>query len=411
MNRRQFLTTAVGSAIGAASLPGFPLTARDRLSDWKSRAKTRHRIASIRTWHIDLNPASRTVRRARHKFPFGPFAMQAGALMVEIVTDKGLKGYGLGGGGLAGALIVDRHLRHLIQDRDPLEVEQLWQRMYHFTSIYGRRGIVIYALSGVDLALWDLCGKILNTPVYGLVTEQPRLKIPVYATGSDPGYYASRGIEAVKLPLLHGLDDGQSGFEKNLEAVNKARDALGPKAELMVDAYLKWDVDYTLRFADAVAGARLRWIEEAVALDDYQGMAELVRKVDSTWIVSGEHEFTRHGFRELLRHKAADMVQPDISWAGGFGECLQIASMAAAEGIPTWPHQGGTAWGLHLIATLPMPCRAETFGPSRSEPDNELFSALRPSPKDGFLTLDERPGFGVEIDERLLDAYTVERLG
>lgn len=412
IERREFLASLGAVALFGAIGRRQGVEKQARAEQWKSRARTRHKITGVRTWHIDLNPVSVTSARANrppNRFA-SPFAMQAGALMVEVTTDKGLKGYGLGGGGLASALIIDRHMKHFVIDRDPLDVDEIWDEIYHYTSIYGRRGLVIYALSGIDLALYDLCGKILRAPAYSLITDQPRLKIPAYATGADPGYYVEQGFTAVKISIPYGVKDGKDGFQKNLDLVNQTRRAIGPTAELMTDVYLKWDVDYTLRFASAAAEARIKWIEEPIPLDDYEGMAKLVKEVDPTWIVSGEHEFTRYGFRELLRWKAADAVQPDISWAGGFGECVRIAEEAARQQIPTWPHQGGTPWGLHLIATLPTPCRAEAFGPSRGKAENRLFQALRPETKDGIFNLDDKPGFGVEVDEKLLDAHTVDRL-
>ena len=395
---------------------------------WKGRARERHTVVRIRTWHVNLNPrampdsgfASGGFRGdtetpgpppgVGHVDWRGPFAAQAGALIVEITTDKGLKGYGLGGGGLAGAMIIDRHLQYYVRGRDPLDVEEVWDLLYHVTSIYGRRGVVIYALSGIELALVDLCGKIVDAPVYSLITDTPCLEIPAYATGDDIGYYAENGFTACKIPLRNGLGQGEEGLAKNLEMVSSARDVIGPEVELMADIYLRWDVDYTLRFAAASAAAGLKWIEEPIALDDYEGMARLVREVNPAWIVSGEHEFTRYGFRELLRWKAAEMIQPDISWAGGFTECLRIAREAAEMGIPTWLHQAGTPWGLHLSACLPLPCMAETFGPSREGVENELYRLLRPVPRDGNFKVDDAPGFGVNIDEALLDAYTVDWL-
>ena len=165
---------------------------------WKARAKTRHTVVGIRTWHVNLNPRAmpslgfakgqqwqKPATQTAHVDWRGPFATQAGALIVEITTDKGLKGYGLGGGGLAGAMIIDKHLQHFVIGRDPLDVEEIWDRLYHITSIYGRRGLVIYVLSGIELALVDLCGKIVDAPVYSLVTDTPCLKIPAYATGAD----------------------------------------------------------------------------------------------------------------------------------------------------------------------------------------------------------------------------------
>ena len=388
-------------------------------TEWKTRAKERHSVAGIRTWNVNLNPrAMPTLGFAKGDMPGqstpqnmhvdwrGPFAAQAGALIVQITTDKGLKGYGLGGGGLAGAMIIDKHLQHFVLGRDPLDVEEIWEHLYHVTSIYGRRGLVIYALSGIELALVDLCGKILGVPVYSLFTGTPLLQIPAYATGADVGYYADNGFTACKLPLKNGLIEGEDGFKQNIDMISTARDAIGPDVALMADIYLRWDVDYTLRFANETTHLNLKWIEEPIPLDDYAGMARLVKEIASTWIASGEHEFTRYGFRELLRWHAADMIQPDVSWAGGFTECLRIAHEAAEQDIPTWLHQAGTPWGLHLTACLPLPCMAETFGPSRNGVENELYRLLRPSPRDGFFTVSDAPGFGVDIDEGLLEAYT-----
>ncbi len=390
-------------------------------ADWKTHARTRHKVVGIRSWHVNLNPRAMptmgfakagnqnvpTNTGVQHIDWRGPFATQAGALIVEITTDKGLKGYGLGGGGAAAALIIEKHLQHFVIGRDPLDVEDIWTHLYHITSIYGRRGLVIYALSGLELALVDLCGKIVDMPVYSLITETPRCQIPAYATGPDVGYYAEKGFTACKIPLRNGLAEGEDGFAENIEMIYTARNTVGAEVQLMADIYLRWDVDYTLRFAEAAGDAQLKWIEEPIPLDDYAGMAKLVKAVQPTWIVSGEHEFTRYGFRELLRWKAADMIQPDVSWAGGFIECIRIAQEAAELGIPTWPHQAGTPWGLHLTACLPMPCMAETFGPSRAGVENELYRRLRPTPQDGHFTLDDKPGFGVYIEETLLDTYTV----
>ena len=214
---------------------------------WKTRAKTRHTVVGIRTWHVNLNPRAmpslgfakgqwqKPATRTAHVDWRGPFAAQAGALIVEIITDKGLKGYGLGGGGLAGALIIEGHLQNFVIGCDPLDVEEIWERLYHITSIYGRRGLVIYVLSGIELALVDLCGQIVDAPVYSLITDTPRLEIPAYATGADVGYYAENGFAACKLPLRNGLAEGEDGFAQNVEMIHAARDAVGTKTELMTD--------------------------------------------------------------------------------------------------------------------------------------------------------------------------------
>jgi len=368
----------------------------------------RMRIAGIRTYHVDLNPA--LMRTSGFPARRGPFAAQAGALMVEITTDQGLTGYGLGGGGLASALIIHRHLEQFLIGRDPLEASKIWDELYAITSIYGRRGLPIMAISGIDLALWDIAGKAAGKPVYRLVSGKPRLRFPAYATAGNFELAVEQGFRAVKLAIPHGLPEGKKGFDENLGLVMEARRQIGPEVELMIDVYLKWDVDYTLRFARAARDAHLKWIEEPIPVDDYEGMARLCREVKDTLIVSGEHEFTRYGFRELLRYKAAQILQPDISWAGGFSECLKIGELGAREGIPTYPHQGGTPWGLHLIAALPLPAWGETWGPTGRATENELFARLRPAVTKGEFLLDDKPGFGVDLDRALLERYTVDRI-
>jgi L-rhamnonate dehydratase len=366
------------------------------------------RTSEIRTYHVDLNPTA--LRGSPVSRQRGPFAAQAGALLVEITTDDGLTGWGLGGGGLASALIIDRHLKHFVLGRDPREAEKVWDELYAVTQTYGRRGLPIMAISGIDLALWDLTGKAAGKPVYRLAAEKPRTRFFAYATSGNFALAVEQGFRGVKMSIPYGVADGEKGFQENLRLVREARAQIGPEVELMIDVYLKWDVDYTLRFARAARDAGLKWIEEPIPVDDYEGMARLCREVKDTLIVSGEHEFTRYGFRELVRYQASKILQPDISWAGGFSECLKIAQLGAASGLPTWPHQGGTPWGLHLIASLPLPAWAETWGPSVRPPDNELFQKLRPAARNGEFVLDDRPGFGVDLTRDLVERYTVDRL-
>ena len=230
MSKKQRSAVDTGNETNiAVEPPNYAAEAQARAAEWKDRAKTRHKIAGIRTWHLNLNPGtmpsmaySKVGRQVQmppepknvHVDWRGPFATQAGALMVEITTDQGLKGYGLGGGGLAGALIIDRHMKYFTLERDPLDVEEIWDNLYHITSIYGRRGVVIYALSGIELALWDLCGKILDAPVYSLITDEPQLEIPAYATGVDVGYYVAQGFTACKPGLRNGNRRGRGRFCK-----------------------------------------------------------------------------------------------------------------------------------------------------------------------------------------------------
>jgi L-rhamnonate dehydratase len=322
-----------------------------------------------------------------------------GSVYVEIQTDKGVYGHGEGGGGDAAAIIVEKHFKRLLVGEDPFDVERLWDILFRASLPYGRKGLAIMALSGVDLALWDIRGKALGLPVYKLLGGKTKEKIFAYATGNDAEWFVRQGFRAVKLAMPHGPADGREGMRKNVELVRRTREIVGPDADVMLDCYMAWDVEYTLRMAELLEPYKVRWIEEALLPDDYEGFGKLNAQIHSTLIATGEHEFTRFGFEELLHHKGASILQPDITWCGGLTEIRKIADLAAAQGLPVIPHAGGTVWGLHFIAATPNAPWAETIGPSR-ELERERKSRIRrffPLPEKGFLWPADDPGFGIDL--------------
>ena len=170
---------------------------------------------------------------------------------------------------------------------------------------------------------------------------QRKERIPVYGTGPNPLFHKERGFFGAKVPFPYGPADGRRGFEANVRAIAAHRGAVGDGYPLMVDCYMSLDVAYAVEFARAVEPYGLYWIEEALHPDDWEGYRQL--KAAAPWVrwVTGEHEYTRWGFRELIRHRAIDIVQPDLMWAGGFSEALRIASLASAFDVTVVPHAGG----------------------------------------------------------------------
>jgi L-rhamnonate dehydratase len=317
-------------------------------------------------------------------------AMAQIAVLVD--TDAGLTGLGVGGGGRAGVHVVETVLRDVLLGRDPGDIEALWATMYRATLPFGRKGLAVWALSGVDLALWDLAGKAAGVPVHALLGGLRHSAIPVYASiGHDVRDEAEQGFRHVKLHMPRPFP----GVAASVDVVRRARARLGPEVELYVDAFLEWDVDTTLRLADAFVASGVRWIEEPLSPDDLDGYAELCRRSPIP-IAGGEHECGLHGFREIVARRAHQILQPDASWCGGLTALRQIFRLGAESGLRVVPHRGGEVWGLHAIAALSRAPLAESRRPwvtwLRGEPRIE-HGVIRPT---------DAPGFGVELDPAAL---------
>ena len=386
VSRRGFL----GAMGGAAPLAGAP--APRIVSVKATPVALAKRFANRRpSFTSDIDPA-----RWRHN---GPFAQLNGAVMVEIKTDQGITGYGLGGGGGAASYVIEHHLADLLVGANPLHVEALWDQMYSSTLLYGRRGLVIMAISGMDHALWDIAGKHAGKPVHDLLGGPIKDKVPSYYTGPvERGL--ELGVRAFKLGVREGVREGREGMKKLEERLRRARQAIGPDAELMIDCITTWDVPHTLEMAERLRDVRLAFIEEPLSPDDIEGYETLCRQVSGTRIASGEHEYTRFGFQILLRHNAVHILQPDLTWCGGLTEIRRVAAMAAAKSLPVIPHRGGSVYGLALILTAPNCTLAESFG--LDEDSNDLMKALAPPFDKGHYYPPTKPGFGAELNEELI---------
>jgi L-rhamnonate dehydratase len=326
---------------------------------------------------------------------FGPFSQLSGSILVEIKTTGGLTGYGLGGGGSAAVHVIETHLKDLLLKADPANIELLWDQMYNSSLFYGRKGIAIQAISGIDLALWDLAGKTANLPVYKLLGGKTKDRVPVYLTSKKVELGLDKGIRAYKLPIDSSPHEGKEGMRKAVAEIEAARKAIGPDADLMIDVLCRWNVPYTMEMADRLAPSKLMFIEEPLNPDDLAGYHQLCQKIETTKIAHGEHEYTRYGFENLITRKAAHILQPDITWSGGLTELRRIAALAQAAQLPLIPHRGGSVFGLHFILATPNCNLAESFG--IGEPGNEMMQAMSPKFADGHIYPSDKPGFGLSL--------------
>jgi L-rhamnonate dehydratase len=327
-----------------------------------------------------------------------------GTLVVEIEAEDGTVGFAVTTGGEPACYIVEKHLARFLEGRNPAETEKIWDQMYFSTQYYGRKGLVINAISGVDLALWDLLGKLRDEPVHQLLGGPVRDELQFYATGARPDIARELGFIGGKLPLHHGPAEGLEGLHKNVALLADMRAKCGDDFWLMYDCWMALDVDYASRLAHACHEHGLKWIEEAISPDDYWGYAELKRNVPKGMLVTtGEHEATRWGFRMLMEMDCCDIIQPDVGWCGGITELLKISALADAKGKMVVPH-GSSVYSYHFVVTRHHSPFAEFLmmhpGPTEVVPMFAPQLLGEPVPVNGRIRTSalDRPGFGVELN-------------
>lgn len=316
-----------------------------------------------------------------------------GQILVAVDTDAGRVGYGGGGGGAAGIHVVRTVLRELLVGRPVEPVEARWQEMYDATLPFGRKGIAVMALSGVDLALWDLRGKAAGKQVAALLGDKVRTEIPTYATVWDaiPAELIGKH-HAFKIHVGKAEDLSVDALEATVAA---ARLQVGPDVPLMLDAWMKWTVPFTVEVARRLEEYHLTWIEEPLSPDDLDGYAQLVRRCPIP-MAGGEHEFTAAAFGDLIRRRLHHVVQPDVCWCGGMTELVKIYHLAKEHGVRVCPHRGAEPWGLHAIAALDPEPLAEMGRPWLT------WVRGQPAIYDGLARLTAAPGFGVHFEQATL---------
>ena len=352
--------------------------------------------------HI-ATPMSRYPEYRQSRRSFGINVL--GTLVIEVQAADGTVGFAVTTGGEPAAYIVEHHLARFLEGRKVTDIETMWDQMYHATLFYGRKGIVLNTISGVDLALWDLLGKVRREPVFHLLGGAVRDELVFYATGSRPDLAKSMGFIGGKLPLHHGPAEGEEGLRRTLEALGEMRSRVGPDFWLMLDCWMSLDLPYAIRLAHGAQAHGLKWIEEALSPDDYWGYAQLKRSTPPGMLVTtGEHEATRWGFRMLLEMDCCDIIQPDLGWCGGLTELQKIAALADSRGALVIPH-GSSVYSYHFVITRHNSPFAEflMMAPEADRVVPMFHPQLigEPVPVNGRLKLPDTPGFGVELNRTL----------
>ena len=342
-----------------------------------------------------------------YRHPLADWRVHLWQIIVRVETDVGLIGLGYGGGGKAAVEVVNGHFRDVVQGRpvnNVADITALWDTVYRASIPYGRRGVAIMALSGLDLALWGLVAKAEKVPVYHLIDPKPPIPTPAYATGADPEWYAELGFTAHK--FSHRWTGHPADYDRAVETAAQARHTFGPQASIMVDCYMSWDVTVTQEMARRLADYNITWFEDVLTPDQLAEQAALRPIIKPIQLAGGEHEFGAFGFAEIARATALDLWQPDITWCGGLTAGLRILELAQQAGVQVVLHRGGEVWGLHLIAAtatdesamLPL---AEILPGRRGQPQDILWFD-EPSVVNGRIKPSDAPGFGVTLNEELL---------
>jgi L-rhamnonate dehydratase len=332
-----------------------------------------------------------------------------GSVVVEVEAADGTVGVGVSTGGLPACWIVEQHLARFVEGRRPDQIELIWDQMWRSTLFYGRKGLVLNALSAIDLALWDVLGRLRDEPVHALIGGAVVDELAFYATGPRPDLAKEMGFLGGKLPLAEGPGSGGEGLRRNVELAAEMRERVGDADEffLAYDCWMALTLDYALRLVEGLRPYRFKWLEEALPPDDYWGYAELRRRAPrDLMITTGEHEATRWGFRMLVDMGCCDMIQPDVGWCGGLTELLKISAYAAAHGVLVVPH-GSSVYSYHFVCTRPESPFAEflMMAPDAASVVPMFAPLLRgePVPERGRIPVAalDRPGFGVELERSL----------
>lgn len=350
-------------------------------------------------------------------------------LWVKVETDAGITGIGeCVHGGVQAIAIID-HLKERLIGADPFAIDAHFEglrRGHVFDG--GMSGALITALTGIEIALWDLKGKALKVPIYELLGGKFRDRIRVYADcevnpGMDFGQITQvvdgvleRGFTAFKIDVDGGSAKNKDAFNKTasewehdrmVRLVEMAHRAAGEEIAVGVDVHTNLDVPSAVRLARDLEQFHVMWLEEPVPPENYDAMRE-VKRSSSTPICSGENLYLRHGFRDLIEKQAVDIIMPDIPKCGGLSECRKIANLAELYYIPFAPHNVaspiGTLASAHTCATIPNFLIIE-FHWLQRDYWTTIIQEKEDIIKDGYIHLSDRPGIGVELDEEVGRQY------
>ena len=372
------------------------------------------------TCHVVAAPVERPFTSSR-----GWLYKTRGSCIVEIETADGITGWGecYGPSAVAKAYIETQFAPRII-GRDAFDVEVIWEDLYNRIKDYGGQGMAASALSGIDIALWDIVGKSCGKPIHKLIGGAHRTEVTAYATGlyfidmnrlveeavEEAQEFVENGFSAIKMKI------GLGSLKLDIERVTAVRRAIGDDMRLMVDANHCFSVPQAIRIGRELEQLNVEWFEEPISPEDVDGYVEVTRALDMA-VAGGENGFTRWGFRDLVVRKAMDIIQPDVCAAGGISECRKIAALASTHGVECVPHAWGSAIGLaatlHFLAALPdQPPSFKPMPPllELEQCENPFRDLLAREPivqKRGKVQVPTGAGLGIEIDRSVLDRYRV----
>jgi len=361
---------------------------------------------------------------------------------VEVQTDEGITGWGeittttkLANRAVAGMI---RQVNELIVGEDPSKIERIWHKIFRAFTYMGSRGATCQVISGIDIALWDIRGKVLNQPIYELLGGAVRDTIALYCHPDQSKFTSKAGVEeeiraiiasghtALKFdPFPHlgvvdranaGYLDGQMSKEGEKIAADltaQIREIAGPTVEILIDAHGRFNVPTAIRLCRTLEdAAQIDWFEEPVPVESYHALRQVREKVDAA-ISVGERLHTRWEFVPIFENELADYIMPDVTWTGGITELKKVATMAEAYYIPISPHDASgpinVVAGAHVMMTVPNFYRVET-----SHHDLTSYNKFIESPLDnsnGELKLPPGPGLGIAMNVDFLRANVLEGIG
>ncbi len=348
-------------------------------------------------------PRARPITNGLHTYTHLEFSL------VRIKTDEGIEGIGLGNGGAIWRSTIERLAPELIGE-DPINVERLWAKMW-VPKLIGRRGLTTRAISSIDIGLWDIRAKVANLPLYKLLGGY-RDAVPTYVAG---GYYEDgKGLKELAAEMEHNLRMGARAIKmkvgavpisEDVERVRVVRETIGPDVKLLIDANCAYRWYSAVQFAKRIEEYDIFWFEEPVKPDDYDGHRKLAQQT-SIPIATGENEYTRYGFRDLIKHDAAAIFNADAKVLGGVTEFMKVAALAQANDLDIAPH-GTQDIHVHLVAAIPNGLILEFYRDTVDPMWGRIYKTTLALNADGTVSPPTAPGIGVDPDYAVLAEYRV----
>lgn len=351
---------------------------------------------------IIANPMSKYKEYQNSRSTWGMDVLKG--ILIQIYTEDGHEGFATAYGGYISAWVIKNHLERFLIGADARNFSLLYDQMFRSTIPYsGQNGVVINAIAGIDLAMWDLVGKIKDEPVYNLIGGKVRDKLHTYVTGVQPKMYKEWGHFGSKYPLPYGPGDGPSGLKKNQEIFMELRKEVGKDYPLMIDCYMALDVPYAIDLANALKEVDIYWIEEVLPPHDLESHKYIKKACPWQRWTTGEHTNTRYGFKKLLEDKSVDIIQPDVTLCG-LSEVIKIMNMASTYDVSVIPHCSGV-YAYNFGIASPMTPISEFINLSpNGDKVVPVFGKMftdEPVPKDGYISLSDKPGFGVTLNNEI----------